>query len=166
MGARPIRLSDMKDKGCVFFSPPVAQLSLHVVRERRCARESYGRTLCQLLSGSLHAHESPPLLPYYMRSPDVMASLDSLTPYLPLLHMSVSDALPHHLACTTKPACTTSRVRRRRRRSPARLRHLTCTTTSTRMHDPQRASRTTKMGRRRTSPTTSGLSSAPARVNL
>ena len=51
----------MKDEGCVFSLPPAAQPLLHVVvREWRCARVSYRRTERQLLSGSLHAYESPP----------------------------------------------------------------------------------------------------------
>ena len=93
VGVRPIRLSDMKDKRWVFFSPPIAQIFLHVVavaHEQQCAQESYRRTVCQLLSGSLHMCESPLLLPCYMCLPDVMVSLDGLMPHLLFLYISVS----------------------------------------------------------------------------
>jgi hypothetical protein len=65
-GSRPVRPSEMKDEGCVFHRSSVLYPSLLYVKGGVCAPRVapvvhiYRSTVRQLLSGSVHAYESPP----------------------------------------------------------------------------------------------------------
>ena len=64
--SRPVRPSEMKDEGCVFHRSSIPYPSLLYVKGGVCAPRVapvvhiYRSTVRQLLSGSVHAYESPP----------------------------------------------------------------------------------------------------------
>jgi hypothetical protein len=64
--SRPVRPSEMKDEGCVFHRSSILYPSLLYVKGGVCAPRVapvvhiYRSTVRQLLSGSVHAYESPP----------------------------------------------------------------------------------------------------------
>ena len=94
--SRPVRPSEMKDEGCVFHRSSILYSSLLYMKGGVCAPRVapvvhiYKSTVRQLLSGSVHAYESPPAICVYQMlwrasmgiTPHVYRLSHLLIPYL------------------------------------------------------------------------------------